>query len=244
MLSGTPATIAAIVVVVLVILVIWTVKRLSRPNPEKIREEEERKKTQEHKIRQALDQGKMDEKDENGRSALFHAIHEEFPELAIKLIQQGAKRDARDKAGVCPIHYAARQGLDAVVESLLKSGVDVNDRAADNYTPVWIAADAGRTATVSLLIEYGADINVAVDKVGFTPIMAAALKGHIEVVNTLLMSNPNLLLKDQNGKQVDQLARENLGRLMGAYVKENQGLTAMVIKLKQAVARQNKNNGP
>ena len=102
-------------------------------------------------------------------------------------ISQGAHVDATDARGHTCLLHAARWGHAALAEELLRehgATVDVketiNGNAALNY-----AAHEGHLAIAKVLLEHGADHRL-VDDDGWTPLMSAAARGHLDMVKMLL----------------------------------------------------------
>eukprot|EP00919_Chromeraceae_sp_WS-2016_P040362 GHVR01096384.1.p1 GENE.GHVR01096384.1~~GHVR01096384.1.p1 ORF type:complete len:146 (-),score=1.22 GHVR01096384.1:114-551(-) len=56
-----------------------------------------------------------------------------------------------------------------------------------------------RISLVNILLHQGADVN-AVSKYGTTPLMDAAIEGHLEVVNLLIDNGANVNYKDEMGR--------------------------------------------
>lgn len=71
-----------------------------------------------------------------------------------------------------------------------------------------LASKLGFPDIASLLIAFGADINFR-DKHGWTPLMHAVGKGHIEMVKLLVSNQADISLKDKKGRTVLDLLEEN-----------------------------------
>ena len=84
----------------------------------------------------------------------------------------------------------------AVVERLLALGADVAPRSHDDgRTALQEACWAGKPRTVTLLLDAGASIN-ARDKLGFTPLIWAAIRGRSGCVRLLLARGGDALEVD------------------------------------------------
>lgn len=97
------------------------------------------------------------------------------------------------------------------VETLLSEGADAN--AAIEMIPgfpttyLLIAADRNHPAVVKTLLKHKAQVNKA-DKFQLTPLMAAAAKGNLEIVQLLLTGGANARAKDEEGKTALAYAKE------------------------------------
>jgi ankyrin repeat protein len=80
---------------------------------------------------------------------------------------------------------------DALVDLCLMERVDPNGRDGQGRTPLLIATSQQDGKTARRLLDAGAAIDLA-DKNGFTPVMAAAMHGDLEMFQLLLARSPNL----------------------------------------------------
>jgi len=80
---------------------------------------------------------------------------------------------------------------DALVDLCLMERVDLNGRDGQGRTPLLIATSQQDWKTARRLLDAGAAIDLA-DKNGFTPVMAAAMHGDLEMFQLLLARSPNL----------------------------------------------------
>jgi ankyrin repeat protein len=80
---------------------------------------------------------------------------------------------------------------DALVDLCLMERVDPNGRDGQGRTPLLIATSQQDWKTARRLLDAGATIDLA-DKNGFTPVMAAAMHGDLEMFQLLLARSPAL----------------------------------------------------
>jgi ankyrin repeat protein len=80
---------------------------------------------------------------------------------------------------------------DSLIDLCLIEHVDPNGRDAQGRTPLLIAASQQDWKTARRLVDAGALVDLA-DKNGFTPLMAAAMRGNLEMFRSLLAHSVNL----------------------------------------------------
>ena len=80
---------------------------------------------------------------------------------------------------------------EALVDLCLMERVDPNGRDAQGRTPLLIATSQQDWKTARRLLDAGAAVDLA-DKNGFTPVMAAAMHGDLEMFQLLLARSTNL----------------------------------------------------
>jgi ankyrin repeat protein len=123
------------------------------------------------------------------------------------LLSKGVKAKASDVTGRTPLLLAAGNGYDEIVQLLINNGADVNAKTKNtltpygSLTPLFAAANyKGHAQTVRELLAAGADTE-ARDMHGETPLMAAARRGEVEIVKTLISAgaNINALASQDNG---------------------------------------------
>ena len=93
---------------------------------------------------------------------------------------------------------------DSLIELCLVDHVDPNGRDAQGRTPLLIATSQQDWKTAQRLIGAGAEVDLA-DKNGFTPLMAAAMHGNLEVFRELLSGSTNLHTEAQSKQGSDLL---------------------------------------
>jgi ankyrin repeat protein len=120
--------------------------------------------------------------DDLGRTALHRACRAGCTDIVLALLEAGASHAARDARDVTPLHVACSHGDAAMVSALLAAGAK-HDAQAGWRTPLQYACSNGKVAAVKLLLAAGADPNWLG---GDPPIVMAADKGHLEIVQVLL----------------------------------------------------------
>ncbi|XP_046562245.1 ankyrin repeat domain-containing protein 50-like [Haliotis rubra] len=107
-----------------------------------------------------------------------------------------------------PVMTAGEWGTKQMVELLVKHGADLSHRAALGGNILNLACRRGKIEVVKYVLSLNTvDINTR----GFkkrTPVMIAAAHGHKEAVELLVKNDADLSLRDSNGKNVIDLARE------------------------------------
>ena len=87
-----------------------------------------------------------------------------------------------------PLTVALQEGHVEVAKLLLAApGIDIHVRAADGATTLYVAAQHDTPGIVEQLVRRGADVNLALTS-GETPLGAAAYRGYVGVVRTLLQA--------------------------------------------------------
>ena len=122
--------------------------------------------------------------DAGGRTPLDHARENLWDTTADLLLDNGAKPGPKPT-----LHHAALSGDLAKVRRLTAAGADVAKRddwhlPPRNWTPLHYAAAGGDMAVVEALIRAGADPR-AFDYSGWTPMIAALAKRHVDAANAL-----------------------------------------------------------
>ena len=86
-----------------------------------------------------------------------------------------------------------------------------------------IAAIDGRTAECARLLDAGADIETR-DKIGFTPIIAAAQQGHLATVRLLHQRGANVLATQRDGAMAIHMAAQHNRAETVQYLVEEAGV--------------------
>ncbi|CAK1545285.1 unnamed protein product [Leptosia nina] len=127
----------------------------------------------------------VDDRDENGTTALMCASEKGRVEAVRLLLGGGADACAADVDGWTSLAFAARAGHLAVVGELLDAGAPVDSRDCGNWTPLMWAAYKGHEDIVALLLEKGADVH-AHGNYNINSLVWASGRHHSGVVQRLL----------------------------------------------------------
>lgn len=102
---------------------------------------------------------KLDATDNNGWTALHHALSDGKSMLASILIEAGASVDVATKAGWIPLYFAAESACDpAILQKLLEAGANPNQSQARGQMPLHRAIHGGGPhEVIEILLSGGAD---------------------------------------------------------------------------------------
>jgi ankyrin repeat protein len=165
-----------------------------------------------------------DARDEQGVSAVRHALYRGQRTVAARIAASAAALDVFDLAalgdaerlgallrldpvavyafsedGFTALHFAAFLGGAAAARVLLDAGADVNAIARNpmQVQPLHSAV-AGNPDVVALLLDAGADANAKQQR-GFVTLHEAALRGNAELVDALLAHGADPAITDDDG---------------------------------------------
>ncbi|CAH2073756.1 unnamed protein product, partial [Iphiclides podalirius] len=127
----------------------------------------------------------IDDKDENGTTALMLAAESGRTAAARVLLAGGADACAADADGWTPLAFAARGGHLPLARELLDAGAQVDSRDCGGWTPLMWASYKGHDEIVGLLLEKGADVH-AHGNYNINSLVWAAGRRHSAVVQRLL----------------------------------------------------------
>ncbi|KAK6932982.1 Ankyrin repeat [Dillenia turbinata] len=171
----------------------------------------------------------LDVRDKEGRTPLHLAASKGHARCVRKLVEGGADKNARSIDGKTSLYRAAANGDRRIVELLIELGADPSIATIDRgRCPLDIAREKGHNEVVEILergeavltsarrgelnllgslLVKGATVNHH-DQYGLTPIHAAAIKGHTEVVVMLVNYGADLECQDLEGHRPLHLAVE------------------------------------
>ncbi|XP_013180376.1 PREDICTED: kinase D-interacting substrate of 220 kDa isoform X4 [Papilio xuthus] len=127
----------------------------------------------------------IDDKDENGTTALMCAAEQGRVGAVRVLVAAGADVCAADADGWTSLAFAARGGHLLVMRELLDAGAHVDSRDCGGWTPLMWASYKGHDEEVGLLLEKGADVH-AHGNYNINSLVWAAGRRHSSVVQRLL----------------------------------------------------------
>lgn len=148
----------------------------------------------------------INERDENGRTALSLAVSENNRAMINALIAAGESVDHRDRYGRTAMLEAIElKRYDAMTE-LLGKGANPDAYGTDGKTGLHMSASKGLTRYVKSLAEHKANVNIQEGRSLRAPLHWAAYNGHKGAVETLLAMGANPMTQDRREKTPLDLA--------------------------------------
>ncbi|KAM7264276.1 hypothetical protein ACFE04_001959 [Oxalis oulophora] len=136
--------------------------------------------------------------DDNGYFPLQWASLNNFPLIALYIIQHGGNVNTTDNNKQTALHWAAVRGSIAVADVLLQNGARVEAADVNGYRAVHVASQYGQTAFLNhIVVRYGADFDVP-DNEGRSPLHWAAYKGYADTVRLLLFRDASQGRQDKD----------------------------------------------
>ncbi|HYD19488.1 MAG TPA: ankyrin repeat domain-containing protein [Patescibacteria group bacterium] len=105
---------------------------------------------------------------------------------------------------------AAKLGDVAKMAACVDAGAQINSDAVD-YSPLVWAAQNGHAGAVRWLLGHGAEVDKRKPNNQWTPLMSGVSSGNLEVLQLLLDAGADRRLRNSDGKDVVQMAREKGG---------------------------------
>jgi hypothetical protein len=104
------------------------------------------------------------------------------------------------------IHWAVSQNDAVRVKQLLRLGGDINGKI-DGISPLMHAVVLNEPSVVKALLRRGAKMSTRDNTHGNTPLIEAASKGYVEIVNLLVEKGANIFECNYNGQNAYSMAR-------------------------------------
>jgi ankyrin repeat protein len=146
-------------------------------------------------------------RDAAGSTLLHHAAGFGTIETMKLLLDAGADVNAANRRRSMPLHWGLHD--QAKARLLLSRGAAVNAKQVEGRTPLYIAASMDNAASlVKLLLESGASPSLGTAN-GMTPMMAAAVRGDVEVLKLLVDRNADVNTKNGAGETALMFAATN-----------------------------------
>ena len=132
-------------------------------------------------LREGVD---VDEKTEDGLTALMLATIKGSVEIMHALLQRGADANQKNNKGWTALRYAVSMGDINALQVLLASGADVNVKDIEGKTALTQAVSENNVDSLKLLLSSNADVNVS-DQSGVPALMLAGKYGYYEIIELL-----------------------------------------------------------
>ena len=142
-----------------------------------------------------------------GETPLFIASQEGHMDVVKLLLESGSDVSAYRNDGVSPLFIAIFNKHTDVAKLLIDNGSDINKLCVDGTSCLYVAAWNGSLVLVQSLIELSA--NIALNKNGETPLIAAARYGFVDIGYILLKNDADVNECSAEGKSPISVAVEN-----------------------------------
>ncbi|XP_014244027.1 kinase D-interacting substrate of 220 kDa B isoform X2 [Cimex lectularius] len=140
----------------------------------------------------------IDDKDENGATALHYAAAKGKVNFVRILLNHNAEVNAEDQDNWTALLCAAKEGHYDVCQELVERDADKEHRDMGGWTALMWAAYKGHTNIALLLIEKGADVN-AHGNYHISSLLWAAGRGHALITKALLEHGAKVNVGDKYG---------------------------------------------
>ncbi|XP_012246388.2 kinase D-interacting substrate of 220 kDa B isoform X2 [Bombus impatiens] len=140
----------------------------------------------------------IDDRDENGSTALILAASKGKIHFVRELINHGADVNAEDADNWTALLCAAKEGHTDVCLELLEHGADLEHRDMGGWTALMWATYKGRSPTVMMLLGREADVN-AHGNFHISSLLWAAGRGYPDIVKDLIAHGAKVNVGDKYG---------------------------------------------
>ena len=136
----------------------------------------------------------------DGTPALHWVVRRQDLDTARLLLRAGADPNRANRYGVLPLHLAISNGDVRMVKLLL--GADADPRSADSTgeTALMMAADGGQVEIASALLDKGAEVDRRDAEYQQSPLMFAARRGFVPMVDLLIRRGADVNAQTRTGK--------------------------------------------
>jgi len=126
-----------------------------------------------------------------------------------KYVKEGADVNEANDTGESVLASSLRYGCDLeLIMFLIDSGADIYDFDEEGVSIFDMAVTYNNIEMVKYLISKGIDVNATTRRSRFTPLMAAACYGRVEIAKLLLQNGANKDAVDAKGISVIDFARK------------------------------------
>ncbi|XP_018313047.1 kinase D-interacting substrate of 220 kDa isoform X3 [Mycetomoellerius zeteki] len=140
----------------------------------------------------------IDDRDENGSTALILAATKGKIHFVRELINHGTDVNAEDADNWTALLCAAKEGHTEICLELLEHGADLEHRDMGGWTALMWATYKGKSATVTMLLGRGADVN-AHGNFHISSLVWAAGRGYTDIVKDLIAHGTKVNVGDKYG---------------------------------------------
>ncbi|KAM3932561.1 kinase D-interacting substrate of 220 kDa isoform 3-T3 [Leptodactylus fuscus] len=141
----------------------------------------------------------VDERNENGQTALMLAAEQGNLEIVQELLQKRANCNLEDVDNWTALISASKEGHVEIVRELVDCNANLEHRDMGGWTALMWASYKGCTEVVDLLLSKGANPNITGLQYSVYPIIWAAGRGHSDIVKLLLQYGAKVNCSDKYG---------------------------------------------
>ncbi|KAK9889799.1 hypothetical protein WA026_007172 [Henosepilachna vigintioctopunctata] len=143
-------------------------------------------------------QVQIEDKDENGTTALMYASQKGRLNFVQELLKYGADPNAEDSDNWTALLCACKEGYVEIVHELLEHNADIEHRDMGGWTALMWATYKGRTEIVQILLDRGAEVN-AHGNFHISSLIWAAGRGYTRICRMLLDKGAKINVGDKYG---------------------------------------------
>ena len=133
----------------------------------------------------------------NGQTALVNALADDHEDCTETLIDSGASVNIADDNGMTPLMHTTSGGRLSVINKLIEAGAEIDKVSKEGFTAIFYATWKGNAEALRKLVEAGADVNNDKDEITRTPLMEAAMGGHVNCVEELIKAGVDLNIRNK-----------------------------------------------
>ena len=171
----------------------------------------------------------INERDENGSSALHVALTSKHLEMAEWIIEHGGKVSKANKLGQTPLHIAAANDWTSMAFKLLEAGASVEACDHEGNSPLSVASQRGNSELCCELVRYGAKVDTTISF--FTCLSNAVKAGDAHLLARLIMIGASINEQDDNGSSALHAALNSKHPELAHWIMEHGGKASMADKL-------------
>ncbi|XP_014273864.1 kinase D-interacting substrate of 220 kDa isoform X5 [Halyomorpha halys] len=140
----------------------------------------------------------VDDKDENGATALHFAATKGKVHFVRELLNHNADVNAEDQDNWTPLLCATKEGYLDVCQELLDRDANIEHRDMGGWSALMWASYRGHTDLALMLLERGADVN-AHGNYHISSLLWASGRGHVDIAKALLAAGAKVNVGDKYG---------------------------------------------
>ncbi|KAL3268833.1 hypothetical protein HHI36_007925 [Cryptolaemus montrouzieri] len=143
-------------------------------------------------------QVQIEDRDENGTTALIYAAQKGRFNFVQELLKYGAEPNVEDNDNWTALLCACKEGYADIVSELLDHNADIEHRDMGGWTPLMWATYKGKTDVVQILLDRGSEVN-AHGNYHISSLLWAAGRGYTRICRLLIDKGAKVNVGDKYG---------------------------------------------